>query len=118
MAARLLLLLASLAAILGPAGSWAPPYERAWLRVRSDAKLGGRLLWNEFSALKGDSIGAALAKELGGGGDDDDDDWELDGATDLHLYKLVPVELATPVGELRLAAGESLYLSGEDLASR
>lgn len=87
------------------------PYERVWLAIRSDARLGNSFEWSKFAAQKGDSFEAALSEV------------NLDSKAivgldkTLHLYRLQEIDLRSQVGQLSLKHGDKLYLTAEDLLS-
>lgn len=86
------------------------PYEIVWLRIRSDPKLKSLFDWSELVAEKRDTMAEALAN-MGL----KSDGTRAAGDTQLHLYRLVEIDLNASVGELGLKHGDKLYLTSNDL---
>lgn len=81
------------------------PYERVWLRIKSDPRLKNLFDWTEFSAAKGEKLGDAIeARSLSSPMGDQ-----------LHLYRLEQINLSQTIESLQLKQGEKFYLTDQDL---
>lgn len=90
----------------------AAPYQLAWLRIRSDKSIGSQFVWTEFNVRRGETMQSVLESKFGGPRDS-----SLE--KDLHLYKMIPIDLSKTVEELGLdPSGENLYLTDENIMDR
>lgn len=103
----------------------AAPFQIVWLQIKSDKELGSFFEWTEFAGRKGSTMGSVLRERFASlpasklsslSSDDDGDNLRDADGKELHLYKVVEIDLKKTLEELGLnSSGERFYLTREDI---
>lgn len=88
------------------------PHELVWLRIKSDPRLNTFFDWTEFNAPKGQTMRRALHQQIR------PRPHSVALGHELHLYKVVELDLDRTIEELGISSPGEFYLTDQDLMGR